>query len=44
MEYFSNNGTGELVVIEHTMNAARYIKFFQDCIQTSVKKLELGPN
>ena len=41
---FSYNGTGELIVIEDTINVARYNQIFQDCLQTSVEKLELGPN
>ena len=30
--------------MEDTMNATRYIKVLQDCLQTSVEKLELKSN
>lgn len=40
---FAYNGTGQLK-IEGTMNAAKYIQILEDCLQSSVEKLELGPD
>lgn len=41
---FAYNGTGHLKIIEGTMNAAKYIQILEDCLQSSVEKLELGPD
>lgn len=39
---FAYNGTGELQIIDGTMNSAKYIKILEDCLQLSVQKLRLG--
>jgi transposase len=41
---FSFNGTGELEIIEGTMNSIKYIKILEDNLQSSVAKLCLGPD
>lgn len=41
---FAYNSTGQLKIIEGTMNAAKYIQILEDCLQSSVEKLELGPD
>ena len=41
---FAYNGTGQLKIIEGTMNSAKYINILEDCLQSSAQKLELGPD
>ena len=41
---FAYSGTGELRIIDDTMNSAKYIKILEDCLQSSVQELELGPD
>ena len=36
---FANNGTGELQIIEGTLNTTKYIKILEDSLQSSVRKL-----
>lgn len=41
---FAYNGTGELRIIDDTLNSAKYIKILEDCLQSSVQKLGLEPD
>ena len=41
---FMINGTGELKVIEGTMSAVKYIALSEDCLESSVQKLDFEPD
>ena len=41
---FANSETEELRFIDSTIKSVKYLKSLEDCLQSSVQKLELGPD
>ena len=42
--YFAYSETEELIIIGSTMKLAKYIKTLEECLQSSVQKLETLPD